>query len=57
MRFRRFRRRQERDCDRELAAIRILDDLRRWQDAHNRRICQAIWALPARTPDRKETGQ
>ncbi|MBB4984968.1 hypothetical protein [Streptomyces nymphaeiformis] len=52
-----FRDRQYRTCMRELAAIRILDDLRRWRDAHNRRVCQAIWQLPARTPDRKETGQ
>ncbi|MEV4424007.1 hypothetical protein AB0K23_01260 [Streptomyces sp. NPDC049602] len=52
-----FRDRQYRTCMRELAAIRILDDLRRWQNAHNRRTCQALWALPARQPDRKETGQ
>jgi hypothetical protein len=54
MSFHDFRRRQERHCMRQLAAIRILDDLRRWQDAHNRRTCRAIWALPTRQPIRKE---
>ncbi|GGU84504.1 hypothetical protein GCM10010275_19450 [Streptomyces litmocidini] len=57
MSFRRFRRRQERTCSRELAAVRILDDLRRWRDAHNRRTCRAIWQLPTYQPTRKETGQ
>ena len=52
-----FRDRQERNCLRELAAIRILDDLRRWQDSHNHRTCQALWQLPAYQPARKETGQ
>ncbi|MEE1819342.1 hypothetical protein PUR59_30550 [Streptomyces sp. SP18ES09] len=55
-RIRRFRDRQERACRRELAAARILDDRRRWQNAHNRRTCDAIAALPTRQP-RKETGQ
>ena len=55
--FKWFRRRQERACNRTLAAVRILDDLRKWQDAHNRQTCQALWALPTRQPHRKETGQ
>ncbi|MEU2073602.1 hypothetical protein [Streptomyces sp. NPDC013489] len=55
--FKWFRRRQERDCHRTLAAIRILDDLRRWQADHDRRVCDAIAALPTRQPHRKETGQ
>ncbi|WP_233447936.1 MULTISPECIES: hypothetical protein [Streptomyces] len=57
MSFQDFRRRPERNCLRELAAIRILDDLRRWRAARDLHTCQALWVLPARTPDRKETGQ
>lgn len=52
-----FRDRQYRICMRELAAVRILDDLRRWRAARDLRTCQAIWQLPARQPTRKETGQ
>ncbi|TXS22434.1 hypothetical protein EAO70_06125 [Streptomyces sp. adm13(2018)] len=56
-RFKRFRRRQERTYLRQLIGDRILSDLRRWQADHNRRVCDAIAALPTRQPHRKETGQ
>ncbi|MEK9524071.1 hypothetical protein MIU24_32560 [Streptomyces venezuelae] len=52
-----WRDRQERNCLRELAAIRILDDLRTWQSTHDRRTCEALYNLPAHQPARKETGQ
>lgn len=59
-----FRDRQERDCWREIAALRILADLDDWRATRRMReavesleLCNALWALPARQPDRKETGQ
>ncbi|MFJ6579307.1 hypothetical protein ACIQMY_25510 [Streptomyces sp. NPDC091368] len=56
-RIRRFRDRQGRTYRRQRAADLILDDRRRWQNAHNRRTCEAIAALPTCQPHRKETGQ
>ncbi|MER7623888.1 hypothetical protein [Streptomyces sp. NPDC126503] len=42
---------------REIAARWILIDLERWQNAHNRRTCEAIWNLPAPQPNRKENNR
>ncbi|MFE7510127.1 hypothetical protein ACFU8I_02700 [Streptomyces sp. NPDC057540] len=52
-----WRDRQERRWRHNLradAATRILTDLNGWRD---RQTCQALYDLPARQPDRKETGQ
>lgn len=58
------RKRRERDCWRKLAALLILADLDDWRATRRMReavepipLCEALWALPARQPDRKETGQ
>jgi hypothetical protein len=52
-----FRDRQERRWRHSLradAAERILADLTSWRD---RQTCEALFALPAHQPARKETGQ
>ncbi|MFG3488501.1 hypothetical protein [Streptomyces sp. NPDC047972] len=52
-----FRDRQERkwrDSLRADAAQHILTNLDSWRD---RQTCEALYNLPARQPDRKETGQ
>lgn len=48
-----FRDRQQRVWQRERAALRILADRRRWQADW----LTSLYDLPARQPDRKETGQ
>lgn len=55
MRF--FGRRASYRANRFRAEIDILTDLRRWRRTDSTRICQALYDLPARQPDRKETGQ
>lgn len=59
-----FRDRQERTCWREVAALLILADLDDWratrrmrEDVESLALCQTLYTLPTRQPDRKETGQ
>jgi hypothetical protein len=60
----RSRKRREGDCWRNLAALLILAELADWRATRRMReaveslaLCQTLWQLPARQPDRKETGQ
>jgi len=59
-----FRDRQSYVWNRYRASVQILADLDDWRATRRMReavesldLCQALWALPARQPTRKETGQ